>query len=286
MKINLGLFVVLLTLATLPVELFAQTAAVATTPAAVSVKVSTEDELVADVKLGPCKNDERLEAVKTLFKRLGVSEADIKIEKYDKVQNVVLTKKGNSEETVVVGAHYDKVDAGCGIIDNWSGIVIMAHLYRTLSTMETKKSYVFVAFDREELGLKGSKAMAEAIPKEVRAKYCTMVNFDSFGLGYPLILENASNSKLLKVAKELGESLKVPVNTLSLPGTADADSSAFNSIKIPGITLSALSNKWTQYMHQSTDKFDAIIPGSIRVGYLFGIQYISKMDEAGCTDFK
>jgi len=266
-------------------QIFAQTAAPAPAPTPSEVKISTEEELMADVKLGPCKAEERLDAVKALFKRVGVNDADIKVEKIDKAQNVVVTKKGKTDEIVVVGGHYDKVDVGCGIVDNWSGIVILAHLYRTISMMDTNKTYVFVAFDREELGLVGSRDMAKAIPKDARVKYCSMVNLDSFGLGYPFVLENATNSKLLKVAKELGESLKVPVNSAPIPG-ASSDSASFNDIKIPAITLSALSPKWPEIMHQSKDKIDAVIPGSIRVGYNYGLRFVAKMEEAGCADYK
>jgi putative aminopeptidase FrvX len=262
----------------------AQTASVFGQPA--EVKVSTEEELKEDVLKGPCKNDDRHEAVKALFKRLGVADEDIKVEKFKDIQNIVITRKGKTAETVVVGAHYDKVKDGCGIIDNWSGIVILAHIYRTFSTMEPQKSYMFVAFDREEEGLKGSSAMAKAIPKEDRPKYCSMVNFDSFGLGYPLILENASSPKMTKMAKDLGTELKAPVNSISLAGSADADSSSFKDKDIPAITISALNNKWAEYLHSSKDKAENVNFGSIRVGYLYGLQYLAKVDGAGCAAFR
>lgn len=264
-------------------QIFGQ--AVATAPSPKAVKFSNEEELMADVKVGPCKSEERLEAVKALFKRMGAADADIKVEKIEKTQNVVVTKKGKTDEVVIVGGHFDKVDAGCGIVDNWTGIVILAHLYRTIAMMDTNKTYVFAAFDREELGLAGSRDMAKAIPKDARVKYCSMVNLDSFGLGYPFVLENASNSKLVKVAKELGESLKVPVSAAEILG-ASSDSASFNEVKIPAITLSALNAKWPEILHGPKDKLDAVIPGSVRVGYNFALRYVAKMEEAGCADYK
>lgn len=250
-----------------------------------TARISTEEELKEDLKTGPCKNGERFEAVKSLFKRLGVPDEAVKTEKFKDIQNVVLTKKGKTDQTVVIGAHFDKVSDGCGIIDNWSGVVILAHLYRTLSSMDTEKTYVFAAFDREEEGLKGSSAMAKAIPKENRASYCSMVNLDSFGLGYPLILENASSPKMIKAAKDLGTELKVTVNGISLVG-ADSDSTSFKKNDIPAITLSALSNKWPEYMHTSKDKFENVIVGSVRVGYHFGLEFISKIDAASCSVYR
>jgi Zn-dependent M28 family amino/carboxypeptidase len=246
-------------------------------------RTSTEAELKEDLN-GPCKNTERLDAVKKLFVKMGAPESEIKSDKTNDVQNVVFTKKGKTSETVVIGAHYDKVSSGCGIIDNWSGIVILAHLMRTISDTETQKTYIFAAFDREEEGLKGSKVMAKAIPKESRANYCSMVNLDSFGLGYPVVLENASSSKMTKLAKELGTELKVQVTPIDVPG-ADSDSSSFKDKDIPAITLSALSSQWPQYMHSSNDKLENVIPGSVRVGYRFALEYVTRIDTGACNMF-
>ena len=246
-------------------------------------RISTEAELKEDLN-GPCKNTERFDAVKKLFVKMGAPESEIKGEKTNDVQNVIFTKKGKTTETVVIGAHFDKVNTGCGIIDNWSGIVILAHLLRTISDAETQKTYVFAAFDREEEGLKGSKVMAKAIPKESLSNYCSMVNLDSFGLGYPVVLENASSSKMTKFAKDLGTELKVQVTPINVPG-ANSDSSSFKERDIPAITLSALSADWPRYMHSSNDKLENVIPGSVRVGYRFALEYITRIEAGACTMF-
>ena len=246
-------------------------------------RVSTEAELKEDLN-GPCKNNERLDAVKKLFVKMGAPESEIMAEQTNDVQNVVFTKKGKTNETVIIGGHFDKVSNGCGIIDNWSGIVILAHLMRTISSAETQKTYVFAAFDREEEGLKGSKLMAKAIPKEGLSTYCSMVNLDSFGLGYPVVLENASSSNMTKLAQELGKELKVQVTPLDVPG-ANSDSSSFKDRGIPAITLSALSADWPKYMHTSNDKLENVIPGSVRVGYRFALEYIARIDTGACNMF-
>src|SRR3954447_5092538 len=82
----------------------------------------TLEELGAQLKAGPCKNNARLDAVTALFKQNGAADADIKVESYKELRNLVVTKKGRTADTIIIGAHYDKVDDGCGTIDNWSGI--------------------------------------------------------------------------------------------------------------------------------------------------------------------
>ncbi len=248
-------------------------------------RVSTEEELKEDLAAGPCKNGERTEAVRKLFMKMGVPESEISSEKVKDIQNVMVTKKGKTNETVVIGAHYDKVNSGCGIVDNWSGVVILAHLMRTLRDAETQKTYVFAAFDREEEGMKGSAAMVKAIPKDARPNYCSMVNLDSFGLGYMVILANASSPSMIKFATDLGTELKTPVTPLSISG-ASSDSASFKGNDIPAITLSALSDRWVEVMHSQNDKIENVIPGSVRIGYRFSLEYISRIDAGGCAMFR
>ena len=107
-----------------------------------SPKISTVEDIDHDVKLVPCKSAERLEAVQKLFRSMGATDADIAVDDSKGTKNVVVTKKGTTSDVIVVGAHYDKVDDGCGAIDNWTGVVAIAHLYGTLRTVETSKAAI------------------------------------------------------------------------------------------------------------------------------------------------
>jgi len=248
-------------------------------------RISTEAQLKADVELAPCKSEERLEIVKKLFLKMGAKESDISIEKYKDSENVVVKKKGASDETVIVGAHYDKVKEGCGAIDNWTGIVILANLYKTLAQSSTTKSYVFVAFDQEEIGLLGSKAIVKAIPKENLPQYCAMVNMDSFGFAVPQAPSNMSNSKMVKLAKEIAKGMKLQFSDAAI-SNADADSSSFLAKKIPAITFDGLSSDWQKYLHGKNDQVANINVQSVYIGYRFILAYITKIDAAGCGEFR
>src|SRR5205809_7443481 len=79
-----------------------------------------EESIKADMQLHVCKNGHRLEAVKALFRKKGASDDEIRIDALDGVENLVVEKKGKSDETIIVGAHYDKVSNGCGALDNWT----------------------------------------------------------------------------------------------------------------------------------------------------------------------
>ena len=247
---------------------------------------STEDNIKEDLKLNVCEDKERLAAVKLLFKKFGATDDEIIIDKFKNVENLVVTKKGKTGETVIVGAHYDKTSEGCGAIDNWTGIVIIANLYKTLRNFSTEKTYLFVAFGKEELGLVGSEAMARAIPKEKRAGYCSMVNFDSFGFTYPQVLDNVSNSKMTKMAKETAKQMKISLASASLAGSADADSTSFINKDIPAVTFHGLSDKWKDYLHGSKDKLEYVNAQSVYIGYRYGFNFLANIDKSDCGIFR
>lgn len=247
--------------------------------------ISTPEAVAESVRTVPCKPEERLAGVKKLFAQMGAKNEEIAVEKFnkDKVQNVVVKLKGKSDETIIIGAHYDKTADGCGAIDNWTGVSVIAHLYKTLSRLETEKSYIFAAFDEEEKGLVGSEAMAKAIPKEQRAQYCAMVNIDSFGFTAPFSLQQASSPKMVSVAKTLAEENKAKFYDVAIAG-ADSDSSSFKSRKIPSITFSGLDNKWPTYLHSKNDQLEKINMDSVYLGYRFVLAFVGKLDAASCTE--
>lgn len=247
--------------------------------------IVSDAQIKADMELAPCDDQKRLDAVKQLFRKYGAQETAISVEDFGKVRNVVIKKPGKTDETVIVGAHYDKVDEGCGAIDNWTGIVVMSNLYRTMRESETQKSYLFVAFGKEERGLVGSEAMASKIPKEQRKNYCAMVNFDSFGFTYPQALRNVSDESLIELAKKTSGEIKIPFGDAGID-IASADSFPFQSRKIPAISFHGLSNNWMNFLHTSADKLSSVNMQSVYIGYRHGLVFLTKVDQAACDAFR
>jgi hypothetical protein len=259
--------------------------AAATVSAQQQSGVSVES-LRSDLAMYVCKNDERLGSVKALFKKLGAGDENITIEKFGDIENLTVTKKGKTAETIIVGAHYDKVRAGCGVIDNWTGIVIIANLYAAIKNVDTAKTYIFTAFGSEETGLKGSHAMAGSISREDRPRYCSMINFDSFGFNYPQVLTNVSSPTMSKFAEGLAKEINMPFAEASLAGAASADSASFVASDIPAITFHGLTNNWQNYLHSSKDKIENVKVESVFVGYNFAYLFISRVDGGACEMFR
>ncbi len=250
-----------------------------------TIKISTPEEIKAEFSSVPCKDDERLAAVKALFEKAGALASEMSVEKYKGVENLVVRKQSTSAEIIVVGAHYDKVSDGCGAIDNWTGIVALAHLYGTLKNAPLRKTIIFVAFGKEEKGLIGSRAMVDAIAKDQLGQYCAMINIDSLGLSAPQVLDNASSKKLGELAAQVAKEMKMPFSHASV-GNADADSSSFVRKKIPALTIHGLNNEWSSIIHSRNDQISKVNPVSVYLGYRLALGLVSSIDASSCATYK
>jgi Zn-dependent M28 family amino/carboxypeptidase len=260
-------------------------AAIPTSAQELNFKVSTPEEIKEDFTTVPCEDKKRLEAVKSLFERAGVPSSEIKIDKYKDVENLVWTRKGESSEKIVLGAHYDKSADGCGAVDNWTGVVTLSHLYRTLKDIPLKKTLVIVAFGKEEKGLLGSRAMTNAVGKDQAAKYCAMINIDSLGLSAPQVADNMSNSKLAQFTEELAKEMKMPFGRASIP-EATSDSVPFVEKNIPAVTIHGLSNEWPKILHSGNDQVSKINPLSVYLAYRLALAMVVSLDKSPCAAYK
>src|SRR5215470_8640669 len=251
------------------------------------LRISTPEEIRSEFDSVPCKNGDRLKAVKALFEKMGAKTEEITVEKVRGVENVVIRKAAakDSPEKIIIGAHYDKVIAGCGAIDNWTGVVAVAHIYRAVKDLSLKKNIVFAAFGREEEGLVGSSAMAGAIKKEQVAEYCAMINIDSLGLGMAQVADNMSNKKLVDLAESLAKDMKAPFTHGPIAG-ADSDSTSFNRKGIPALTIHAMTNDWPKILHTNNDNPSKVNHESVYLGYRLALALLIRVDEADCQSFR
>lgn len=86
-----------------------------------------------------------------------------------KGQNVCAIKQGNSDDIIAFGAHYDHIGTDNsgedkifnGADDNASGTSAVIALSDYYKNKKTEQNLLFMAFDAEEIGLVGSKALVE-----------------------------------------------------------------------------------------------------------------------------
>lgn len=93
--------------------------------------------------------------------------------------NIIVTKPGKSDKTIIVGAHYD----GDGSGDNGSSVALALTTAQHFFGVETEYTIQFVFFTAEEYGLYGSKAYVDAMTEEEKENTLYMINMDSLVCG-------------------------------------------------------------------------------------------------------
>lgn len=141
--------------------------------------------------------------------------------------NVIGTLKGKSDETIVLGGHFDSVSAGPGADDNGSGTATLLELARVEgSKPQPQHTLIFIAFDAEELGLVGSEAYVKQLSDAELSKMRAMLNFDMMGAGEgPLLL--LGDGKVALLARSSAQQLKVEAHNAQMPANAGSDHESF-----------------------------------------------------------
>ncbi len=68
--------------------------------------------------------------------------------KHVKAPNLICTLKGEMESQIIVGAHFDFVNAGRGVVDNWSGCSLLPSLFTNLRGAPRRHTFVLVGLYR------------------------------------------------------------------------------------------------------------------------------------------
>jgi hypothetical protein len=115
-----------------------------------------------DRALGASEHDVARDYILSCFTNMGLSaELDpFTYSSYTNCNNVIAVKPGLNPSNFgcyIVGAHYDSVGIDRpGADDNASGVAGMLELARVLSEYTFRATLIFIAFDAEELGMRGS----------------------------------------------------------------------------------------------------------------------------------
>jgi Zn-dependent M28 family amino/carboxypeptidase len=206
-------------------------------------------------------NDSEREAiVKNLFQSAGCADGKLTEQavKGSKQPNVICVLKGSTDSVIVVGAHFDHVDAGDGVVDNWTGASMLPSLYQALKTEPRKHTFVFVAFSAEERGLVGSRFYVSSLSADEVKKIDAMVNMDTLGLGPTEVWASRSNQKLVQTLSGVAHALKLPLTGVNVDGVGQSDEESFIDRKVPTITIHSLTKETLRVLHSSKDNYSAV----------------------------
>ncbi|MGC2530547.1 MAG: M28 family peptidase [Candidatus Acidiferrum sp.] len=157
--------------------------------------------------------------------------------------NVICTLPGSSERTILVGAHYDHVGKGNGVVDNWSGASLLASLYQALKEDPRRHSYAFVGFADGELHLTGSRFYVQQMTEADKDRMDAMVDIDVLGLAPTEFWRSYADSRLVGKLTYLAGQLKLPISAVDLDELGSSDFLEFGALNIPSIMIHSLSQK-------------------------------------------
>lgn len=226
---------------------------------------------------------QRKETLKQMFSEAGCDDQHFSEQpvKGSKSSNVICTLPGRSEKVIIVGAHFDHVSAGDGVIDNWSGASLLPSLYESAKIVPREHTYVFIGFTDEEKGELGSQFYVRQMSKEQVAATQAMVNMDTLGLAPTEVWASHSDKRLSAGIVFVAKQLNIPLTGVNVEAVGSTDSEQFATRKIPSITIHSLTQAtWdARILHTSKDKFSAIHLDEYYQSYRLIAAYIAFLDE-------
>ena len=122
------------------------------------------------------------------------------------------------------------MEAGNGVIDNWSGASLLPSLYQGIAGVPRRHTFRFVALSGEEKGLVGSKAYVRELGK-THEQVIAMVNMDTLGLAETEVWASHADPKLFQFMDIIATALKLPVSGVNAERVGSTDSESFREKK-------------------------------------------------------
>lgn len=225
-------------------------------------------------------NDTKREVIlKKMFVEAGCGE-HISEPPVDNVKqpDLICILPGQSERVIIVGAHFDHVDAGDGVVDNWSGASLLATLYQGLRMAPTRHTFVFISFSGEEKGELGSQAYVKQMSRKDVERTSAMINMDTLGLGPTAVWVSHSDPQLTEILAGVAHSLKLPISGVNVERVGSTDSEQFARRKIPRITIHSLTQNTLHILHSPRDNLSALRLDDYYDSYRLIAAYLAYLD--------
>ena len=246
--------------------------------AQVYVNELTRDVIESRLSHFAKKSAERQAILKKWFEDAGCPSLTEQPVKHAAVPNLVCTVPGTTDKVIIVGAHFDCVDDGDGVADNWSGASLLPSLFETLKTRPRQHTYIFIAFTDEEKGMVGSEFYANHMTKEERERTDAMVNMDTLGLSPTKVWLSHADKNLVELASKVAAAMKLPIAAVNFEKVGATDSDSFLMKKIPAVTIHSVTQQNHHILHSTDDRLRAINLDDYYSTYRFTAVYLAFLD--------
>jgi putative aminopeptidase FrvX len=247
---------------------------------AVGYTLVSRETIEARLGAAPRNNQDREPAIESMFEQAGCKGSDLVEQpvKHERFPNVICHVAGSTDSTIIVGAHFDKVSRGGGVVDNWSGASLLTSLFESLHDRPRKHTFIFVSFTAEEEGLVGSKFYVSSMTPDDIARTRAMVNIDTLALGTTNIWLTHSDRKLAGAFYAVAQSMKLPVAIVNADHVGNDDSDSFLRRKVPTLMLHSITNRTFHVLHTDDDNLSAVRFGDYYDSYRLIAAYLAWID--------
>jgi len=178
--------------------------------------------------------------------------------KHSKDPNAVCTLPGQTESQIILGAHFDFVNKGQGVVDNWSGCSLLPSLYQSLKTSPRRHTFVFIGFTDEEKGLVGSQFYVHQMSKDDLGKVSAMVNMDSLGTSPTKVELDRGDKRLANALGTVASSMHLPLSAVNVHQVGRSDSDSFQDRHVPTIMIHSITTQTFPILHSRLDEMAAL----------------------------
>ena len=243
---------------------------------------------------GPGTNARR-EAIVAQLKAVGVEP---RLETFGSGRNAgsnIVVTLGSGARTLLLGAHYDRIEVGQGAVDNGAACAALIEIVAAIKALSLQQlTLQVVFFDREENGLQGSRAFFAAKP---RVDYA--LNVDVFAYGDSVFATRSHEDGLLvRWLRLAGKEVGLPVRDVPRERYPASDHQTMMNAKvetlgiglvdradIDGILsmsggLPAPSPRILTIIHTPNDTLDEVRPQQMTRGITMLEQLIRIVDRA------
>lgn len=226
-------------------------------------------------------NDRQREA--TLFKTFveaGCPAANLSEQPVPKRKqpNVICVLPGNTADEIVIGAHFDHVPAGSGVVDNWSGASLLPSLFQSLVGSRHNHTFVFIGFTGEEDGEIGSDYYVKSLSSAELSHIKLMITIDTIGLGPTEVWVSRSDPKAVGLLNATAQLMKLPLIGVNVDGFGESDEEPFIKRGLRTITIHSLTNENKRFIHSELDTLSAINSHEYYNTYRLLAGFLSELD--------
>lgn len=233
------------------------------------------DQVLELATKAPETDRQRAVQLKELFLDAGCNGESLKEQKIEGAEtpNVICELHGESVETIIVGAHYERTSSPARPIDNWTAASLLPSLYHSLADRRRRHRMIFVEFADRGNELSGAEYFAGHLNAPELAHVEAMINLDALGLSPTKVWTAHSDKELVNALVQMMYVMKLSASQIDIAAAGSSDSEPFAMRKIPQITVHSMTQQ--NVAERSASKFRA---GNYYDTYRLLCSYLAYLD--------